>query len=205
MSPLDALYAAERERIGLSVARVMQGDYENPVFGQGPKAPDLMLIGEAPGREEAETGHPFVGKAGKQLDALLALAGIDRTAVFVTNAVKFRPVSAKPDSVSNRTPQRTEVLASLPLLRAEIGIVRPRFIATLGNTPLFALSVLCGVSPPIIGNAHGQLHDIEIDAARYALFPLYHPASGIYNRELIPIMKEDLVRLGALVSEVNRT
>jgi DNA polymerase len=205
MSALDALYAAERERLAALENPSRAGDYAHPVFGQGPENPALMLIGEAPGREEAQTGTPFVGKAGRQLDEMLELAGIDRRNVFVTNAVKFRPVNIKLRGISNRTPQRSEVLASLPLLRAEIALVSPRFIATLGNTPLYATSALGGSKPPVVGDVHGQAQTVAIDAARYALFPLYHPASGIYNRELIPIMKEDLVRLGALVREANKT
>ena len=68
------------------------GEYEAPVFGEGPMGPRLMLIGEAPGAEEAQFGHPFVGRAGKTLDALLDGAGIVRKNIFVTNAVKFRPI-----------------------------------------------------------------------------------------------------------------
>ena len=88
---LRLLYDAERARLsGLSTQN--NGDYLNPVFGEGPLTPHLMLIGEAPGREEAAAGHPFVGKAGRQLNELLELAGIARGDVFVTNAVKFRPI-----------------------------------------------------------------------------------------------------------------
>ncbi len=205
MSVFDVLYAAERERLAALENPARAGDYAHPVFGRGPKNPALMLIGEAPGREEAQTGTPFVGKAGKQLDELLELAGIDRRDVFVTNAVKFRPVHIKPRGASNRTPQRSEVLASLPLLGAEIALAAPRFIATLGNTPLFAIAALSGLKPTVVGTVHGQPQTVAINAARYTLFPLYHPASGIYNRELIRIMKEDLLRLGAFVREANRT
>ena len=74
---LRLLYDAERVRLsGLSTQN--NGDYLNPVFGEGPLMPQLMLIGEAPGREEAAAGHPFVGKAGRQLNELLELAGIAR-------------------------------------------------------------------------------------------------------------------------------
>lgn len=205
MNALASLYAEERERLGRLNASSQTGDYANPVFGQGPKNAPLMLIGEAPGREEAEAGCPFVGKAGRQLDEMLSLAGIDRSKVFITNAVKFRPTRVKPRSVSNRTPERREIQASLALLRAEITLVFPRFIATLGNTPLFAVYALAAMKPPVIGTAHGKPCGIGIDGAAYTLFPLYHPASGIYNRELIGTMKEDLIRLGALVKEANRT
>ncbi len=203
MSALASLYQAERERIAALRGTKNAGDYASPVFGEGPDKPMLMLIGEAPGREEAESGRPFVGKAGKQLDEMLSLAGIARERVFVTNAVKFRPMKLKARSVSNRTPLRGEVEVALPLLNAEIALVAPRFIATLGNTPLGAVMKLCGMKPPAVGEAHGRAMLIEIGGEGYTLFPLYHPASGIYDRSLVPIMKDDLARLGALIREAN--
>jgi DNA polymerase len=182
MNALEALYAAERERIAALAGESLTGDYANPVFGEGEPNSPVMLIGEAPGREEAQLGHPFVGKAGKQLDALLVYAGIARSSVFVTNAVKFRPTWVKPKSVSNRTPSRAEALAALPVLRSEIALVAPRLIATLGNTPLASVARLCGARLPSIGEAHGRPAFICIEGIRYTLFPLYHPASGIYDR-----------------------
>ena len=88
---LEELYSAERGRLSALIEK-NDGDYASPVFGEGPYSPKLMLIGEAPGREEAEAGRPFVGKAGRQLNELLNKASINRQDVFVTNAVKFRPV-----------------------------------------------------------------------------------------------------------------
>lgn len=201
MNALEALYEAERER--LKRLEGDGGDYAHPVFGAGKPASALMLVGEAPGREEAECGRPFVGKAGKQLDALLALAGIERGDVFVTNAVKFRPTRVKPKSVSNRTPKRSETLEALPLLEAEISLVAPRLIATLGNTPLDSVSKLCGRNLLPVGGAHGKPEPVEIAGKKYVLFPLYHPASGIYDRGLIEVMERDALMLGALLREVN--
>lgn len=203
MSACDALYEVERARLLTLACGAHSGDYDHPVFGEGPASPTLMLIGEAPGREESLSGHPFVGKAGHQLDEMLMLAGIERNAVFVTNAVKFRPTKVKTKSVSNRTPSRHEVLASLPLLEAEVAMIAPAFIATLGNTPLTAIFQLAQTRPPVVGEAHGRLLPIKISGREYALFPLYHPASGIYNRALVTIMKEDLARLGALIKETS--
>ena len=112
---LRLLYDAERARLsGLSTQN--NGDYLNPVFGEGPLTPHLMLIGEAPGREEAAAGHPFVGKAGRQLNELLELAGIARGDVFVTNAVKFRPIKRGARSVANRTPTAKELASGEELL-----------------------------------------------------------------------------------------
>ena len=92
----------EKERLRIAETADGRGDYSHPVFGEGPVNPLVMLIGEAPGGDEAKQGRPFVGKAGRQLDALLSGAGIDRSRVYITNAVKFRPVNVKPKSLSNR-------------------------------------------------------------------------------------------------------
>ena len=123
---LCLLYTADRARLsGLSTQD--NGDYMNPVFGEGPLTPNLMLIGEAPGREEAAAGHPFVGKAGRQLNELLELAGIARGDVFVTNAVKFRPVKRGARSVANRTPTAKELASGEELLKSEIMAFHPRY------------------------------------------------------------------------------
>lgn len=203
MSALEALCEAERARLK-RLEGERAGDCAHPVFGAGKLGSALMLIGEAPGREEAECGRPFVGKAGRQLDALLALAGIERSEAFVTNAVKFRPTRVKPGSVANRTPTRSEILEALPLLGAEIALVAPQVIATLGNTPLASVAWLCGKKLPPVGGAHGKPAPVEIAGRNYVLFPLYHPASGIYDRGLVEVMERDALSLGALLREVNR-
>lgn len=193
---LNALYAAEAERIA---GLMFSMDAAHPVFGEGPERAPLMLIGEAPGREEAAAGRPFIGKAGRQLDSMLRLAGLERSDIFVTNAVKYRPVNVKPKSVSNRTPSRRELDASLPCLMHEIELVRPVTIATLGNSPLYAVARLAGLMPLTVGACHGEAQSVIIEGNGYTLFPLYHPASGIYNRSLIAVMEADISRLGALL------
>ena len=197
---LDKLYALERQRI----ARITddRGDYANPVFGEGPDSPRVMFIGEAPGGEEAAKGHPFVGKAGKQLDQLLIQADIDRRLVYVTNAVKFRPVNRKPRSVSNRTPSGAELKAGLPLLMAEIELLRPRVIVTLGNTPLKAISAIAGLDRMTIGETHGKPVDISINGYGCTLMPQYHPASVIYNRALMDVLAEDIAWLGRFIKDM---
>lgn len=194
---LNALYEKEAERLKKLEVKD-DGDYLNPVFGTGAANAKLMLIGEAPGKEEAAQHTPFVGKAGKQLDELMGLAGINRQNVFVTNAVKFRPVKKKEKSVANRTPTKTEIEEGLPLLAEEIKLVCPNIIATLGNTPLFAISRLSGENAGTVGTVHGKPLDININGTIVTLFPLYHPASGIYNRNLINVMENDAKKLGEL-------
>ena len=91
------VYAEERARLAAGAHDGSTGEFERPVFGEGPLSPQLMLIGEAPGAEETRQGHPFVGKAGKNLDGLLALAGIVREDVF------GRQVVLRPSPKSSRT------------------------------------------------------------------------------------------------------
>ncbi|HWR22778.1 MAG TPA: uracil-DNA glycosylase [Feifaniaceae bacterium] len=201
---LGALYEGERARLNaLCETEVPSGMHASPVFGQGPNKPYLVLIGEAPGAEETKAGRPFVGKAGKQLDELLQLAGIPRGDVFITNAVKYRPVTVSERSVRNRTPDKNEIMASLPLLREELLLLRPAYIATLGNVPLFAVLTLCGKGRGTIGELHGVPMDVTLGAMQATLFPLYHPAGVIYNRSLLPVCEADARALGR-VCAVNK-
>ena len=189
---LQTAYAAERERLLAFADRDdPQGEYRSPVFGEGGTQSGALLIGEAPGAEETKSGRPFVGKAGKQLDALIALFGVKREEVYISNTVKYRPVVRSPKSVRNRTPLPAEVAQSLPLLRHEIELICPRVLLTLGNTPLKAVYQLAGQKPPVIGSVHGTEQALTIGTQRVILIPLYHPASGIYNRSLIEVMERD--------------
>ena len=195
---LEERYTLEAERIA-ELSLSYDADLAHPVFGEGNSdSPLIMFIGEAPGKDEAACGRPFVGRAGKQLDGMLRLAGIDREQVFVTNAVKYRPMKRVDKRVSNRTPTSREVRDGLELLRAEIACVRPQIIATLGNVPLSAVTQLSVVKtePLNVGTAHGMPTIIVLDGGPQKLFPLYHPAAAIYNRELKPVLEGDLIRLG---------
>ena len=116
--------------------------------------------------------------------------------MYVTNAVKFRPTkrSAAGRTV-NRPPTREEVSLFLPWLRREIELVAPEVIVTLGNVPLRALTGLKAV----IGDVHGTLQ--EADGLR--LYPMYHPASLIYNPGLREVYAEDIRRLSAHLNQTN--
>ena len=197
---LEAAYNAERERLfPLAVIDEPQGEYRTPVFGEGKQGAKILLIGEAPGAEETKLGHPFVGKAGKQLDALFCRFGVMRADAYITNVVKYRPVVRSIKTVKNRTPVPAEVKASLPLLQQEIALIQPRLILTLGNTPLKAVFALAGEKPPAIGLAHGKTFSLSIGTNPATLIPLYHPASGIYNRALVEVMEQDAAFVGEIV------
>ena len=175
------------------------------VFGEGQwHSPEIMLIGEAPGEQETLQGRPFVGKAGKNLDGFLSVVGLLREEIYISNVVKVRPVkiSAK-GTVSNRPPNREELELFTPWLKREILLVQPKTIVTLGNV---ALKALLG-QEQTIGQCHGveKATKISIPGEKGAwscrVYPLYHPASIIYNRALVATYQEDLLRLRELLVE----
>ena len=103
------------------------------VFGDGPAKAELMFVGEAPGAQEDRSGEPFVGPAGQLFDEGLAATGIDRTTIYVTNAVKHRPsVESDAGRRRNRAPKQSEINACALWLDQEIEIVKPRVICCLG-------------------------------------------------------------------------
>lgn len=155
----------------------------NAVPGEGPSDASVVVVGEAPGRNEDERGLPFVGAAGANLDRLLAEAGLSRGSVFITNAVKCRPPA-------NRRPARAELDSCHPYLRRQLEAISPKVVVLLGDTAL--KEVFPGVS---LAGAHGS--PLRRGSAEY--FPTYHPASTIYNPSLERTLREDFRKLGALV------
>lgn len=109
------------------------------VFGEGPRAAQIMLVGEQPGNEEDLSGHPFVGPAGKLLSRALAQAGIDRSSVYVTNVVKHFKWEARGKRRIHKKPNYAEIRACHPWIEAEIALVKPRALVCLGATAAQAL------------------------------------------------------------------
>lgn len=162
------------------------------IFGEGNEnEPVIMLIGEAPGGKEEELGRPFVGSAGKNLDEFLKAVDLKREEIYIGNAVKIRTtkLSPKTNKVVNRTPNTKEINFFNPYLLKEIEILRPKIVATLGNTALNAVMTE--------GASIGDCHGTAIAHKDYFIFPLYHPAAVIYNRSLKDIYYEDLRKLKA--------
>ena len=171
------------------------------VLGEGnADHPPVMLIGEAPGEQESLQGRPFVGKAGKNLDGFLRVLELNREDIYISNVVKIRPTKVSDKGrVSNRPPNKEELALFTPYLMEEILLVQPKMIVTLGN---FALKALCGPKA-IIGDMHGRETRVTVkhekQEGEFALFPLYHPASIIYNRSLQEVYDGDLQALKSLL------
>lgn len=163
--------------------RCVLGDTrKNIVFGSGNPHARVMLIGEAPGKNEDERGVPFVGAAGQKLDALLAAAGIAREEVFIANVLKCRPPK-------NRNPKYEEIMACSPYLREQIRSVWPDVLLCLGNfASQWVLKTERGVT-----QLRGQLYQV----GHFVVCPTFHPAACIYHRAWQPLLEEDLARVGA--------
>ena len=170
------------------IGDVYAGERKVLVHGEGEPGARVMLIGEAPGEQETLKRRPFVGKAGKNLDEFLELARLDRSALYVSNTVKFRPTKiSAAGRVVNRPPTREEINLFLPWLKQEIAMVGPEVVVTLGNVPLKAL-----MGPKaVIGDVHGSFQEIE----DMRIYPMYHPASLIYNPGLRETYEQDIRRL----------
>ena len=150
------------------------------VPGDGKPSAKVMIIGEAPGKEEDESGHPFVGSAGRFLNHVLEGTGIDRSDFFITNTVKCRPPR-------NRTPKRLEVdTCTSNYLFEQIELINPKLIVLLGGV---AAKKMLGVKS--IGEARGRV--IEHEGRRYLVG--YHPAVRFYREDLGQKVKEDFARL----------
>lgn len=165
-----------------------------PVPGEGSSNAQVMFIGEAPGEKEARTGRPFVGASGKQLDKLLATIGLSRENVFITSVVKDRPPK-------NRDPWPEEIALYGPLLLAQIGIIQPRVIATLGRYSLQYL--LSRYKAPQAGQTISALHGKPIPVVeKYGnviILPLYHPAVVLYGQKLRQALLDDFQVLKKLL------
>lgn len=175
---------------------------EEVVTGGGNPESHILLVGEAPGREEVKQGRPFVGAAGKNLDEFLALLNLTREDVYVTNAIKHRVscVSKTTGRVCNRPSTKKEVRDGRDYLMREIETIRPRFIVTLGNV---ALSAVLGDNSEGIGAMHGRLNEFKLDRNIFLLYPLYHPASIIYNRKLKQIYADDIFNFKNILENPN--
>ena len=156
------------------------------VFGAGSAEADLLLIGEAPGAEEDRQGKPFVGKAGKLLDAMLFALGFERSQVFICNVLKCRPPN-------NRDPRSDEVEACAPFLASQIETVKPKVILALGR---FAAHRLLETEAPVykMREASNVLPGTDIPVV-----VTYHPASLLRNPDQKAHSWQDLCRVHQLL------
>ena len=174
--------------------RVRNGVF--PVIGEGSHDASIMFIGEAPGKNEAKTGRPFCGAAGRILDELLASAEIERPSVYITNIVKDRPPE-------NRDPSPAEIALYAPFLDRQIEIIRPKVLATLGRFSMEYVMRLMGLEEKIrpISKIHGQVFEGHLSHGEpVRVVPLFHPAVAVYNLHTKDSLKQDFAVLKQFLS-----
>ena len=138
------------------------------VFAVGNPAARIMLVGEAPGYEEEKRREPFVGPAGQKLDLILKAMGLARSEVYISNIVKFRPATAR-QATNNRPPTPEEIAACLPIIQAEIAVIRPACLIALGGT---AAAGLLGVRGSVTA-LRGSWHEFQGLPVRVTYHPSY--------------------------------
>ena len=166
----------------------------NPVVGAGSLSAKIVFVGEAPGYYEDLKGEPFVGKAGKVLDELLASVELQRSEVYIVNVLKCRPPG-------NRNPTTEEIRACTLYLDAQLEIIHPEIIATLGNFSLSYIFDKFGLhsKKDKISKIHGKVFAVSTIAGVVKIVPLYHPAVATYNPNMKGALIEDFKVLAKLL------
>ena len=143
-----------------------------------------MLIGEAPGKKEDETGKPFIGMAGKLLTEIINESGMNRSDIYITSIVKCRPEN-------NRKPRKLEYCTCINLyLSKQIELINPDIVGLLGNSAIYAL-----IGEKNIKQIHGKTY--ELDGRSY--MTMFHPAAALYSRKLLPELKKDMIGLSKII------
>lgn len=159
------------------------------VFGDGNPGAEIVFIGEAPGKNEDLQGVPFVGAAGKFLNEMLATIGLKREDIYITNIVKYRPPN-------NRDPLPNEKEAFLPYLQAQLEIIQPVVVITLGRH-----SMNCFLPDLQISKVHGQ-------PKRYkgqVYLPLFHPAAALYNGGMRQTLIDDFSKIPTVINMIKKS
>lgn len=168
------------------------------VFGAGNPTAKIVFIGEAPGKNEDIQGKPFIGAAGKFLNEMLAHIGLEREDVYITNIVKYRPPN-------NRDPLPDEKKAFLPYLQAQLEVIRPAIVVTLGRH-----STNCFLPDLQISKIHGQAKRIKIsmkesdDVLPLVILPLYHPAAALYNGGMRQTLMDDFAGIPEIIKYIEQ-
>lgn len=158
----------------------------NGVPGEGNIETEIVFIGEAPGANEDKTGRPFVGRAGNLLEKMLEKIGYTREDIWIGNVIKHRPPN-------NRDPLPDEIKACEPYLAMQLDIIKPKLVVTLGR---FAMNYFYPDGK--ISRDHGKL----IVLPQYNVFPVYHPAAALRNREMAKALLKDFLQIPDILEEI---
>ncbi len=213
------MFELPNDLVELCIKRIEGFPVEGFVVGKGPRNPVLMLVGEAPGENEAIQGLPFIGRAGDELNKSLTSISLTREDVYMTSAVRSRPFLWREKKLRNgeqifkkynRPPTKLEILAHAPILDYELKNISPLVIVTLGNV---GLQRLLGKEAKVT-ELHGKiltssvLHLNSYDSQEfvwseemYTVIPTFHPASVFYRPSLRELLEEDWRKIGEYIED----
>ena len=166
----------------------LAGQATQLVMGDGSADADIVFIGEAPGKQEDIQGLPFVGASGRFLNEMLAAANLERSDVYITNIVKYRPPE-------NRDPSPEEKRDFWPYLMRQLEIIQPKVIITLGRH-----SGMCFIPDLVISRDHGHARKVKYQDSEYLVIPLYHPAAALYNGSMRQVLIDDFLAASKLAN-----
>lgn len=186
MSKQDQLDELAAEIIENKVCPQLADSATQLVLGDGNPDADIVFIGEAPGAQEDKEGRPFVGRAGQFLNEMLQLINLQRSDVYITNIVKYRPPN-------NRDPEDDEKAAFLPYLHKQLAIIQPKLVVTLGrhSTNTF-----------LPGFRISQIHGQPKRKSGIVYLPLYHPAAALYNGGMRQTLIDDFKKIEKLLTQI---
>lgn len=186
MSKQQQLKELAAEIIAMKVTPELAIGATQLVMGDGNSDADIVFIGEAPGQKEDEQGIPFVGAAGRFLNEMLQAAGLERSDVYITNIVKYRPPG-------NRDPELEEKREFWPYLMRQLEIIQPKVVITLGRH-----SGECFIPDLRISRDHGHARTVTYHDYEFLVIPLYHPAAALYNGSMRQVLIDDFLAAKAL-------
>jgi uracil-DNA glycosylase family 4 len=197
MSKQDQLDAIKQQILDDKVTPELASTATQLVFGTGSPDAEIVFVGEAPGKNEDLKGEPFVGAAGKFLDEMLQSVNLQRSDIYITNIVKYRPPN-------NRDPLPEEKKAFLPYLQAQLEVIQPKVLVTLGrhSTNSFLPDLQ-------ISKEHGHPKRVKLafrdDPTRIyevVIMPLFHPAAALYNGGLRQTLLDDFTTIPEIIKKI---
>lgn len=189
MSKFEELHKL-KERMEKDLSLPLKSGATNLVFGSGNTEAKILCIGEGPGKNEDTQGLPFVGQAGKLLDKLLEISGLERKKVFITNIVHHRPPQ-------NRDPLPNEIEAYGKYLDEIIKIITPKLVITLGR-----FSMAKFLPDVYISQVHGKVYGVDWNGMLLKVVPMYHPAASLRNGSILEQEKKDFLQLKQILGTI---
>jgi uracil-DNA glycosylase family 4 len=191
------LDAIKRKIVDDDVTPDLKAGATQLVFGDGNVDAELVFVGEAPGKNEDLQGKPFVGAAGRFLNEMLGEIDLKREDIYITNIVKYRPPN-------NRDPLPEEKKAFLPYLQAQLEVIQPKVLVTLGRH-----SLNCFLPDLQISQVHGKPKRVKLslkersdDVLEVIILPLFHPAAALYNGSMKQTLIDDFMAIPAILDQV---